>query len=523
MKLPQSELTTKQQLHEFDNWITPSLQQIQDTDKYVDELSKAETILNALGLVSNNFDSLSHFHQDEISRICIELIEEKIEKITTIQEQEKVAVELIESLISLLFMVSGKTDNNIKCQFPVHLTQGLNVTHFPGKKSAKSVVSFVDGSLGRVLKSDKVAKLIGEATVWSTKKKDFYYLEERAKWLLKHYIETILNDEESIIQFWALGNSYFHLREKSPGVERSLLAPIVIYKVRGSVSASGGHIPENMLRKQMDYWGMERGVDYNLDDVKVDQVEGSKDKTRAYDFALPFRSEGWEHKLFIQCQFYAGDSGSVSHKVVDQTSASRSVTLAKFPDARFIEYLDGAGYFASLNTDLKHMLSMENTRSFFQVRSASVRLRRELQDVGFLTLLEVEHAIFRSQNGAISEVKELLLSEGYTDPEISRVLFKSISNGHLKETDGRYVVSSQRSEAARKFMLIDVIANIGCCHESTKLSGLALIPGYGAYFGITIQAVSNKLDEIAPNISYDRNSFASDITWLSQEGYIVLR
>jgi hypothetical protein len=71
-------------------------------------------------------------------------------------------------------------------------------------------------------------------------------------------------------------------------------------------------------------------------------------KTRAYDFILPYKTEGWEPKLFVQCQFYAGDSGSVSHKVVDQTRSSRPLTLVDYPNARFVEYLDGAGYYASL-------------------------------------------------------------------------------------------------------------------------------------------------------------------------------
>ena len=104
-------------------------------------------------------------------------------------------------------------------------------------------------------------------------------------------------------------------------------------------------------------------------------------KTRAYDFVRPFNRPGWEQRIFIQCQFYAGDSGSVSHKNVDQTSTSRIKVRSQCAEPVFVEYVDGAGYFASLNGDLKNLLSMDDTTSFFQTRSAAIRLRREFQRI----------------------------------------------------------------------------------------------------------------------------------------------
>ena len=38
---------------------------------------------------------------------------------------------------------------------------------------------------------------------------------------------------------------------------------------------------------------------------------------------------------------------------------------------------------------------MRKTKSCLQVRSAAIRLRRELQDIGFVTPLEVAHAVLR--------------------------------------------------------------------------------------------------------------------------------
>ena len=173
----------------------------------------------------------------------------------------------------------------------------------------------------------------------------------------------------------------------------------------------------------MHTWGMVREVDFNVNDVVLDVEAGRlvesetnsdepsprKTKTRAYDFVLPFRTPGWTPQIFIQSQFYAGDSGSVSHKNVDQTSSSRlnaTKLLAKAwpggPPPRFLEYVDGAGYCASLNGDLKSLLSFPDTAGFFQIRSAPVRLRRELQQIGFLTPMEVAHAVIVEGNSAIA-------------------------------------------------------------------------------------------------------------------------
>ena len=93
---------------------------------------------------------------------------------------------------------------------------------------------------------------------------------------------------------------------------------------------------------------------------KANRLTELKRKTRAYDFLLPYKTPGWKPSIFVQSQFYAGDAGSVSHKNVDQTKASRSSVLEVDSRAQFVEYLDGAGYFSSLNGDLKKIIVYAN-------------------------------------------------------------------------------------------------------------------------------------------------------------------
>jgi hypothetical protein len=61
--------------------------------------------------------------------------------------------------------------------------------------------------------------------------------------LLEQFITFLLKDADAVRQFWSLGYSYYSLKQPGRGYERNLLSPIVIFKVRGSVSASGGHQP----------------------------------------------------------------------------------------------------------------------------------------------------------------------------------------------------------------------------------------------------------------------------------------
>lgn len=97
------------------------------------------------------------------------------------------------------------------------------------------------------------------------------------------------------------------------------------------------------------------------------------------------RQEDWAQKSLYRANFMLAIPGSVSHKVVDQTDSTREVTLQKYPDAVFVEYLDGAGYFSSLNGDLRKMLAKPTTKDFIQIRTAPLKLRRALQGILFLT------------------------------------------------------------------------------------------------------------------------------------------
>ncbi|MCY2992149.1 MAG: hypothetical protein NTY19_30350 [Planctomycetota bacterium] len=302
MKLPPAKLELATALAEFDIWITPSLQEIHDTERFRNELDKVAGVFDAMATATAGFADIKHCDPYAIADQFVTRIR---------NEAHRNAAETLYSLASVLFLVTGKSDNNAKCQLPLHLRDNARWGGFPAlrKQANEQVLSTI--ALPRVIDSEKFMNTVVAL-------RDY---EDQQRRLLREFAAFILNDERYISQLWSIGRSYVML--KSFRKSRDLLAPLVVFQVRGSVSASGGHQPEERLRSRMAEWGMQAGTDYNMGDVVIDSggkrvVKGpASAKTRAYDFVLPYNVPGWRQQLFIQCQFYAGDSGSVSHKNVD--------------------------------------------------------------------------------------------------------------------------------------------------------------------------------------------------------------
>jgi len=550
MKLPLPRLDLSAQLLEFDVWITPSLGEIRDTDRFRDELTAVVQTFESLGLASQQFKDMKDCQPSAIADVFIEL---------TRDLPPEAALGTLQSLASVLFLVTGKSDNNAKCQLPLFLRDKARWEAIPIVRQVKRTSQLQFVLIPRELKAEKYLGIVVSLSGYP----------DHQRRLLEQFISFLLNDDACISQLWSVGYSYFMLKPFSR--EKDLLSPLVIFQVRGSVAASGGHDPEEMLRTRMIEWGLEAETDFNTSDVVLTEVlrllasssvvesvavepdepaslsettEGAENeadatvevidqedatagkkvrvKTRAYDFILPYHVPDWQPGVFIQSQFYAGDSGSVSHKNVEQTVTSRTAVLGLLESARFVEYVDGAGYFSSLNGDLKHLINMPTTASFFQVRSASVRLRRELQHVGFLMPIEIEHAVIRT-DGTQAEVRHVLAGEGYSSGEIERCVQKCVDKETLLNGGQQLSIAPARRDTARRYFLMNVAAVHGSPPTSPggRLSGSLLVPGYGPFHGIKLDDLAAHALRLAPGLKADWSGptvILGDIRWLCDQG-----
>lgn len=527
MKLSLPKLSFNEKLDEFDFWITPSLGEIKNSPRYSEVQDQVCSLIEIIGRSTDEFSSYGTFSAATIAASVSDYI-------SHISSAEKTAI--VNSLAAFLFLVTGKSDNNSKCQFPLFLRDIARVSTFPKILRAKSIASLSETEIPREIKSDRIARLVSELDSFRSKQLE----------ILTQYVSFIIDSEHYLKSFWTIGKTYFEM--KKVGFEKDFLQPLITFQVRGSVSASGGHEPEDNLRQRMLEWGLTANIDFNNSDIIIDShttvketsveipvsetdtvetiiekvEEVVKHKTRAYDFVLPYRVSGWDQRLFIQCQFYAGDSGSVSHKNVDQTRTSRNFVKTKRKDPIFIEYIDGAGYFSSLWGDLKKIISMDDTTDFFQVRTAVLKLRHNLQEIGFLTPLEVAHAC-AVMKGNLADIKSYLIKAGYSDTEVERVL----ENKLFSKANDALEVEKDFLELSRKYLLLDFIALKGQKFDDyTRITGVLLVPAYGKYYGI-------KLDDIISLIIPESGSFSSiwsnsaellkDIQFLANNGWIVQR
>ncbi len=354
--------------------------------------------------------------------------------------------------------------------------------------------------------------------------------------LIDTFLQFVLDEDLYLTQLWSMGRSYALLKPLNRHHE--LLNPLIVVLVRGAVAAVGGHDPEKIMRDVMKEWGLVEREDYNARDVEITEAGvvkekvpesegGKKEKVRSYDFALPYKVAGWGQRLLIQSQYYAGDSGSVSHKTVDQAKASRHETAQKLGDVRFLEYLDGAGFFASLNTDLRTLLDMADTAGIIQIRSTPIRLRREMQGVGFLTPIEIEHAILIS-GGEKTKVSAALLADGYEAGEIGRAIAEAAARGNVEQLDPNHLgIVPSRREQARRYVLLDmvVIAGKTLTLAESSAAHLVMAPGYGPYHGLPSSELREAAEAKVSALSTDRSVagvYEGDLAWLEERGYAVI-
>lgn len=527
MRLNDSMLSADETLAEFDQWLTPKLERIKESDKFNQEIESISKVIKTLGKHLQEFDIRAKSIDNLVSAVIISS-DQYVTNESYLKDEQEVS-SFYESVFSLLFLATGATDNNLKNHFLIKLKEDDIVAKIP-KRGAGQKIKFSLSDIPSTTKSDYLAKSLSACFVASSPNyisnvttvpaalNLFMYLEI----LLKEYISLILEDESDLAQLWVICDYFLKLDKESEEKAKLLINSCTIFKIRGSVTATGGHLPEKIMRNKMSEIGLVADIDYNTADVIIGKEQASKkakQKTRAYDFVLPYKVPQWDPKIFIQCQFYAGDSGSVSHKVIDQTTASRALTLSKVPNARFIEYLDGAGYYASLRSDLKRMLALEDTHGFIQVKSILIRLRRELQHIKFLTPLEFEHAILRTSEGNPDTVEHILLDEGYAENEIHRVKNDMLNRGLLTIKDG-YLIADHRKQYATMLFILDCAANNATTISDAerKLGNHILVPGSGANFGIKVSELSEIFYESLNYYSLSSTDFNRLIESLVEEG-----
>ena len=164
------------------------------------------------------------------------------------------------------------------------------------------------------------------------------------------------------------------------------------------------------------------------------------------------------------------------------------------------------------------MLAKSTTKDFIQISTAPLKLRRELQEIHFLTVLEVEHAILITGGGK-EKVIDLLKQDGYAIKEINLVIENAKENNIIIENEENLLLIEERKQIIRKYCLLDIIANYGNPIPADRRAGFLIVPGYSITWGIPQADVI----KIAPMLEKQWKKASDpfeDIQWLLEKGFV---
>ncbi len=490
------EKSVDSRIEEFGEWVTARIDSIEEHDEFNDRSSgflSAFEYLEKLDIEHLNFN-------DSALKISSSIISDK--QIFDAEACKK----RLENIIDFIYVTTGTTDNNIKCQFAPYLRHVKKWSEYPLIKQSKS---------GKVSISKKVITDLGQIKKEEVVKQYSKYLAVSIKDSeVENTITMILNGFLNCIfdcgNYQRLVDVIRSLASVDEIGKRSILETFAVFQLRGSSAAKSGHGPENKLRNILEQWGMISGEDFNPYDVTPEAILGLErgdKKTRAYDFVFPYKVTNMATSIFVQSQIYAGDSGSVSHKNVDQIPLSRRNVKDLFPNAIFLEFVDGAGYCTALAGDLKRILSMDDTDSFFQANTVVVNLRRAFMFAKHLYPAELISWILKillfsgnEETSVESTVKSI-----YSPGEVERVFPRtglSKLNCELKDV---LIIDKNIRTSAAAFIIIDSISVLAKSSECNH----AIIPGKINY-GINRTQWNDLSDYISSRIGRENFNCAVD-------------
>ena len=132
-------------------------------------------------------------------------------------------------------------------------------------------------------------------------------------------------------------------------------------------------------------------------------------------------------------------------------------------------------------------------------------------------------AIFTKEN----DVTQLLTDEGYSLDEIKRSLTIAIEQKVISSNDeGCYILNPERIDIVRKYCLLDIIANFGTPISVGNESGCLLIAGFETSWGLPLNEVVKKAQEIFPELNKlwpNIQTAFDDIQWLINNGFVITK
>lgn len=126
----------------------------------------------------------------------------------------------------------------------------------------------------------------------------------------------------------------------------AMIDTLIRYKEKGSYSGMMDKNPENLIRELLD----NLGIPFEKGDLG-ELIENAPDTKRTMDFIIPNKKNP---KIIAECSFLVTTSSGQGDKSKTEISID-SLIKEHYPDARFIGFVDGIGWYVRKG-DLKRMV-----------------------------------------------------------------------------------------------------------------------------------------------------------------------
>ena len=102
----------------------------------------------------------------------------------------------------MLFLVTGRSDNNAKCQLPIFLRDHARWRTLPMGREVGGTPQLSEVAIPRELKAEKYLGFVASLR----------HFPEHQQRLLDEFVTFVLSTESSISQLWSIGFSYHALK-----------------------------------------------------------------------------------------------------------------------------------------------------------------------------------------------------------------------------------------------------------------------------------------------------------------------
>ena len=205
MRLKQHKYSEEERLSEFDKWITPSLGDIKDSIEFKSIVAGLEDGFRSLSGYTSGFASVESCSAYNVAKVIT----------TKIHDIKNCEIHLT-NIFNAILLATGKTDNNLKCQYPIFLHQLVDSDEIAAVKNGK----LTKVKIPRDFSMEKAIKHFSSLTAYP----------DLLAPLMKSYLDLLLSDEDYVKQLYSLGKS-FQLLEKERQSNNLLSSIAIYYKV----------------------------------------------------------------------------------------------------------------------------------------------------------------------------------------------------------------------------------------------------------------------------------------------------